>query len=415
MSRRVVITGCGALSALGLTARATWEALVAGRVGIGPLTLFETGGLRTHTGAEIPAFDGDPGLAGKDLVRASRGDRIGLQAAIEAAADAGLFEEAPENRDRHPRRIGSGDRTGIVVGGGGGGLLQAEEVARRRAHGLAWRPTMALGFFAATTTDLIATRLGLSGPTGTIMNACSSSTAAIGLGAAWIAAGRADVVLAGGVETLCRTTYTGFNALRLVDPDPCRPFDRDRRGLSLGECATFLVLEEGDRARRRRVRSYAEVAGWGLSADAHHATAPEPEGAGIAAAMRAALRSAGVEPGEVEHINAHGTATEQNDLAEARALHAVFGRHVSRIRVNSIKGMVGHCLGAAGAIEAFATAMSVHTGIVPPTAGLRVPDPRCDLDLVAGAAWHGDVRLAVSNSAAFGGNNAAIVLRRWAE
>jgi 3-oxoacyl-[acyl-carrier-protein] synthase II len=273
---------------------------------------------------------------------------------------------------------------------------------------------MVTGYFAATTTDLIATRLGLQGPVETLVNACSSSTAAIGLGAAWIAAGRADVVLAGGVETLSRTTYAGFNALRLVDPDPCRPFDRERRGLSLGECAAFLVLEEAEGARRRRAPIHAEVAGWGLSADAHHPTAPDPDGAGIAAAVRAALRMAGAGPGEVDHVNAHGTATGQNDIAEARALCAVLGRGTPRVAVASIKGMIGHCLGAAGAIEGFATAMSVRTGIVPPTAGLRDPDPGCELDLVRDAARRAEVRLAVSISAAFGGNNAAVALRRWA-
>jgi 3-oxoacyl-[acyl-carrier-protein] synthase II len=414
MRRRVVITGCGVLSAIGLSARATWEALVDGRVGIRPLTLFDAGPLRARTAAQIPPFEEDRFFSGRERIRASRGDRIGLQAAVEAVADAGLPVEDPGPRDAGVGRIRDGDRAGVVLGGGGGGLLQAEEVMRRRAAGIPWRPSQAAGFFPATTTDLIAARLGARGPVETIMNACSSSTAAIGLGAAWIAAGRADLVLAGGVETLSRTTCAGFNALRLVDPDPCRPFDRDRRGLSLGECAAFLVLEEADRARRRGAAVRAEVAGWGLSADAHHPTAPDPDGAGIAAAVRAAVAMAGATPADVGHVNAHGTATDQNDIAEARALRAVFGRRTDRVAVNSIKGMVGHCLGAAGAIEAFAAAMSVRTGIVPPTAGLRDPDPRCELDLVRGAARRADVRLAVSISAAFGGNNAAVALRRWA-
>jgi 3-oxoacyl-[acyl-carrier-protein] synthase II len=401
MARRVGITGFGVVSALGGSARETWDGLLEGRIGIRPITLFDTSGDRTHTAAQAVAFDADRHLQAKDRGRASRGDRMGLMAALEAVGDAGL----------HGTRIDP-SRAGVVLGGGGGGLLQAEDYLRAASGPRRPRPSSALGFFPATTADRIASRLGYRGTATTIMNACSSATIAIGLGAGLVASGELDLVLAGGVETLSRTTFAGFNALRLVDPDPCRPFDRRRRGMSLGECAALMVLEGTKAARARGARIYAEVAGCGMSADAHHMTAPDPSGDGLARSMKAALASAGVAPGEVDHINAHGTGTEQSDPAETRAIKTVFGERAFRIPVVSIKGMVGHCLGAAGAIEAFATAMAIHHGVLPPTAGLASPDPECDLDYVPGRARRAEIRVAISNSTAFGGNNGTIVLRR---
>lgn len=400
--RRVVVTGCGVVSALGDTAPATWEGLAAGTVGIAPITLFDTTGYRTRTAAQAGSLQrADLILAPRERRRVSRGDRMGLMAAFEAAWDGGLELARIDRR-----------RAGVLLGGGGSGLPQAEEWVRSSAAGRRPRPSEGLGFFGSVTANRIASALGLRGPADTIMNACSSSTIAIGLAASQIAAGDLDVVLAGGAEPLSRATFSGFNALRLVDPDPCRPFDRDRRGLSLGECAAFLLLEERASALRRGARVYAEVAGHGMSADAWHATAPEPEGEGLARAMRAALADAGVAPEEVDHVNAHGTGTEQNDRAEVRALRSVFGERATRIPVVSIKGMAGHCLGAAGAIEAFAAVMALHHGIVPPTAGLTHPDPELGLDFVPGAARAADLRVALSNSAAFGGNNGSLVFRR---
>ncbi|MEK7798634.1 MAG: beta-ketoacyl-[acyl-carrier-protein] synthase family protein [Acidobacteriota bacterium] len=400
MRRRVAVTGAGVISALGGTAADTWEGIVAGRTGIAPVTLFDTSSDRTHTAAQIAGLDFDRSFTPKERGRLSRGDRIGLCAALQAVADAGL----------DPDRLG-GRRAGLLMGGGGTGLPQGEEYLRRTLAGGAPRPSSALGFFQAATADLIASRLGLRGRVQTIMNACSSSTIAIGIGASLVARGVQDLVLAGGVETLSRTTFSGFNALRLVDPDPCRPFDRERRGMSLGECAAFLLLEPLETARRRAVRVYGEVAGSGMSADAYHLTAPDPAGAGLVRSMRAALESAGVAVAEVDHINAHGTGTEQNDAAETCAIKALFGERAQRLPVASIKGAVGHCLGAAGAIEAFAALMSLHGGVIPPTTGLRATGPDCDLDFVPGRARAARLRVVLSNSSAFGGNNGTLVLR----
>jgi len=403
VKRRAVITGFGVLSALGTSARRTWDGLVAGRVGIGPVTLFDTSRDRTHLAAEIKDLPDAGFRPGADERSASRADRIGWLAASEALADAGLDLGRAD-----PRRCG-------VVIGGGGALLEGEEFLKARfSRGPRYVRTP-MAFFPASTADRIASRLGLKGTVDTILTACSSATIAIGRAAALITSGHQDLVLTGGVETLSRTTYAGFNILRLVDPSPCRPFDRDRHGLSLGECAALMTIEERAAARARGARVYAEIAGCGMAADAHHMTAPDPEGDGIARAMRAALRQAGKDLGEIDHINAHGTGTEQNDRAETRAIRAVFGERARRIPVVSIKGMVGHCLGAAGAIEAFATALSIHRGVVPPTAGLRRAGPDCDLDYVPGTARPLRLRAALSNSLAFGGNNGALLLARSEE
>lgn len=398
---RVAVSGVGVISALGATASETWLGLVEGRTGIGPITLFDAGRDRTHTAAQITSTVWDRGHDGRARARLSRGDRLALDAARQAIEDAGLDPSS-----------GDGGRRGLILGAGGSGLLQGEAYLQASLEGRAPRPSSALGFFMGTTADLVATRFGLRGRVQTIMNACSSSTIAIGMGAALVASGAQDMVLAGGVETLSRTTFSGFNALRLVDPQPCRPFDRQRRGLSLGECAAFLALEPLAAARARGARVYGEIAGFGMSADAHHLTAPEPGGAGLVRAMRVALAASGVAAGEIDHVNAHGTGTEQNDAAETRALKTFLGERAWSVPVVSIKGAVGHCLGAAGAIEAFAALMSLVHGTIPPTTGLRETGPDCDLDYVPGRARRATLRVVLSNSTAFGGNNGTLVLRR---
>ena len=398
--RLVAVTGAGVISALGGTAAATWEGLVAGRTGIGPLTLFDASKDRTHTAAQITSTQWDRGLTGTEPARLSRGDRLGLHAAGQAFADAAL----------DPSRV-EASRAGLILGGGGGGLLQAEAYLGAVLSGRAPKPSSARGFFMGTTADLIAQRFGLGGRVQTIMNACSSSTIAIGMGASLVAGGAQEVVLAGGVETLSRTTFAGFNSLRLVDPDPCRPFDRRRRGMSLGECAAFLVLETVEAARARGARIYGEVAAYGMSSDAYHLTAPDPEGRGLQRSMRAALAAAGMSADDVDHVNAHGTGTEQNDAAETRALKGLFGARADRVPIVSIKGAVGHCLGAAGAIEAFASLMSLVHGLIPPTTGLDEPGPDCDLDHVRGRAREARLRVVLSNSTAFGGNNGTLILK----
>ena len=402
--RRVAITGLGAVSAVGGSAEETWSALREGRCGIGPLTLFDTAGLIAHTAAQIPRIPSPRGIAPALRKRASRADLTALAAAEEALADAGL----------DPRALDP-ERAGVVLGAGAGGLFETEEYYfGRLARGLGRsRVSRAWGFYPCVTTDLLGAHFGFEGYTTTVMTACSSSTIAIGLAGDAVRTGTADIVLTGGADALSRLTFAGFCALRAVDPDRCRPFDRGRKGMSLGEAAGILVLEEWDRARRRGARIHAEFLGYGAACDAHHVTAPDPSGDGAARTMRAALEDARVAPGDIDYVSAHGTATPFNDEAETRAIHAVFGPHARRLPVSSVKSMVGHCLGAAGAIEAVALAQTIRDGVLPPTIGLSDADPQCDLDYVPNTARRCSVRTALSNSFAFGGNNGAIVLRRF--
>jgi 3-oxoacyl-[acyl-carrier-protein] synthase II len=305
------------------------------------------------------------------------------------------------------------DRVGVVLGGTTGGMLEAEDLLRRRRFGeLERMPTRGLlSMPVSSTADVVAGVLGCAGPRLTVVTACSSSANSLGLAADFIQDGRADAMLAGGTDAHCKMTYAGFNALQALAPDVCRPFDRRRAGLSLGEGAAMFVLEEEAHARRRGAEILAELAGYGMSADAYHMTAPDPEGRGAVLAMRRALAEAGIEPQAVDYVNAHGTGTAQNDPIETRAIKEVFGEHARRLAVSSTKSQTGHCLGAAGAIEILATVLALRHGFLPPTVNLEEPDPECDLDYVPRAARASRLRVAVSNSYGFGGNNTSVVLR----
>jgi 3-oxoacyl-[acyl-carrier-protein] synthase II len=258
--------------------------------------------------------------------------------------------------------------------------------------------------------EAVATRFGVLGPRETVVTACSSGAAALAVGSDLIASGMSDLVLAGGVDALTRTCYLGFHALKLLDPEPCRPFDRERRGMSIGEGAGFLVLEEAEHARRRGARAYAELAGYGMTADAHHVTAPDPEGHGMARAMREALTRGGLAPSDVGYANAHGTATPQNDRVEARALREVFG--VEGLLVSATKSMIGHTMAAAGALEAMATVLALVHDVLPPTVHLDAPDPDVAFDCIPHRARPATVEHAISNSFGFGGQNVSLLFRR---
>jgi 3-oxoacyl-[acyl-carrier-protein] synthase II len=253
------------------------------------------------------------------------------------------------------------------------------------------------------------------GPKATFMTACSSGATAIGYALDLIRQGQARMMICGGTEPLCRITYAAFNALQAVDPDYCKPFDRDRQGMTLGEGAGILILESRAHARRRKARIYAEVLGCGISCDANHMTAPDPNADGAVGAMRAALSDAGISPAQVDYINAHGTATPANDLMEIRAIHTVFGERAPQIPVSSTKSMIGHTLGAAGAIEAVTCVLAIERGFVPPTIHHDHPDETCDLDVVPAGAREATIDRVLSNSFAFGGNNTCLVFGRYAE
>jgi 3-oxoacyl-[acyl-carrier-protein] synthase II len=390
--RRVVVTGLGVVSPFGPGVKAYWAGLAAGSCAIRPLTLIDTGSFRCRIGAEVPEIP-------PRSPRRSRADRLALAAAAEALDDAGL---------------GPAERRGaaLVVGAVGGGMMEAEGWYWARARGER-PPGWAAALRAILPTahaEALGHRLRLGGPRHTVVTACSSGAVALAEAAELIADGVVDVALAGGVDAMTRLCFMGFNALKLLDPQPCRPFDRDRHGMSIGEGAAFVVLESAEHARARGAAPHAELAGHGMTTDAYHVTAPHPEGEGMARAMTAALAAARVSPATVAYVNAHGTATPQNDRIEARAIARVFGE--GRVLVSSSKSMIGHTMAAAGSLEAVATILALAHQTVPPTANLTTPDPEVGFDCVPIAAREAALEYAVSNSFGFGGQNVTLLFHR---
>ncbi len=401
--RRVAITGMGLICALGLDRESSWLALSEGRCGIGELTLFDSAGYRSRMAAEVPEYDAAARFSPHERRRYSRGDQFAIVATAEALADSGLLGSDIERPS-----------IGVFFGMGTGDLLRnevyySEMLSRgvRRAH-----PSKIVSYFNSGAADPVAQRFGLLGPRACMNTACSSSAMAIGHGVDLIRNGRIQAAVCGGGDSLCRMVTSGFNALRVVDVDPCRPFDVSRNGMNIGEAGAVLVLEDMDHAVRRGAHVYAEIAGYAAYCEAYHPTAPEPEGLAVAALLNAALAASGVSPDEVDHINAHGTGTPQNDRTEAHGIRRVFGDRTDEIPVTSIKSMLGHCLGAASAVEAIALALTIERGVIPPTIHHTQTDVECPIDVVANRSRMQQVRCAISTSLAFGGNDAAIVMRR---
>ncbi len=403
MNRRAVVTGLGIVTAIGTGISSFRENLFRGFCGIGPITLFDASGYRSQMAAQVKDFLPDPSLPLRERRRLSRCDQLGLKAAAEALLQSGL-----DLKEEDPERIG------VFVGGGAGGILSAERYRRDMIRkGTRPKPSLLIPFAVSALTDTLAGTYGMRGPRRTVATACSSSATAIGLALSSIRTGETELAIAGGSESLSEMTFGGFNALRSVDEEPCRPFDLHRKGLSLGEGAAFLILEEAGRASRRGANIYAEVCGFGLTGDGYHMTAPDPQGNGASRAMAEAVRDSGIGLAEIDYINAHGTATPANDLAETNAVKKLFGERARQIPVSSIKAMVGHCLGAAGAVEAAAAVLSVAADRIPPTIHYETPDPDCDLDYVPNDSREQKIRFALSNSFAFGGNNTALVFGKW--
>ncbi|MEN6465468.1 MAG: beta-ketoacyl-[acyl-carrier-protein] synthase family protein [Syntrophaceae bacterium] len=407
--QRVVITGLGTVNALGNNAGEFAQALRNGACGIGPLTVFDPTDYRTQTGAEIKGLDPrrmvPPPFSRKRL---SRADVMAIAATVEALTDAGFF----------PMPATFCEETGIILGVGSGGKLEAEEVFRDYLEGNGRRARFSrlASLCPATSADRITASLGLTGPKTTFMTACSSGATAIGFARDLIASGAASVMIAGGVEPLSRTTYATFNVLKAVDPEYCKPFDRNRQGLSLGEASAMMVLESLSHARKRGARIHGEVLGYGVTCDAHHSTAPDPEGSGAVRSMRAALRDAGLPPEAVDYISAHGTATRANDAMEMKAIREVFGKDACRIPVSSIKSMTAHTLGASGALAAVASLLAIRDGFIPPTIHHESPEPGYeDFDFVSTGSRPAVLSVILANAFAFGGNNTTLLLGRYAE
>ncbi len=409
--RRVVITGVGAVTPLGVGAELTFERLLRGDSGVAAITSFDAAAFATRIAGECRDFDVEKHFPRIEAKKLDRFTAFALVAAKEAIDASGIKEGSPDT-----------SRIGVVVGSGIGGINELEAQDKVLA---ARGPDRITPFFIPkmmmnAAAGQISIYHGFEGPNFATASACASASHAIGMALRTIQYDEADVVIAGGSEaTVTPLAIGGFCALKAMskrNDDPAgasRPFDRDRDGFVMGEGAAILVLEEAERAKKRGARIYAELCGFGTTADAHHITAPKEDGIGPTRAMQIALRDGGLDPAQVDYVNAHGTSTEYNDVVETRALKMVFGEHAKRLAISSSKSMIGHLLGAAGAVGAFVSALSVARGVVHPTRNLAVPDALCDLDYVPGAAREMRVRAALCNALGFGGHNACLAFRAF--
>ncbi|MBM3275136.1 MAG: beta-ketoacyl-[acyl-carrier-protein] synthase family protein [Candidatus Sericytochromatia bacterium] len=388
---RIVITGVGALSPLGVGVTALWEGLLAGRHGIRPVTTFDASGYDVQMGGEVPGFEPADTMPPEVAARFGRTTQFAIAASRMAVEDAGLNDP------------GTWAGAGLCLGTTMGEVQELEAACAGQEGRLRRYPVSQIGAGVAEV-------LGLSGPNTVIPTACAAGNYSIGHAVDLLRDGRALMMLAGGVDVMAEIQYVGFQRLRSMAPDVPRPFSAGREGMMVSEGAGVLVLEPLDTAIARGARIYAEVLGYGLSCDAHHMTAPHPDGAGAYAAMTAALQDAGLTPEKISYVNAHGTGTPANDRIETLAIKRLLGDHAQRVPVTSIKAMLGHTMGAASALEAVVTALIVHHGIIPPTTNYLGPDPDCDLDYVIDGPRQKGVAVALSNSYAFGGNNASLVV-----
>ncbi|ASJ54477.1 beta-ketoacyl-[acyl-carrier-protein] synthase II [Brevibacillus formosus] len=411
MKRRVVITGVGVVSPVGNDAQTFWNSLLEGKSGIGRVAAFDASDYPTQIAGEVKNFDPEQYMDKKDIRRTDRFVQFGLAAAKMAVEDAKL-EITPENAER----------VGVYIGSGIGGLTTWEE---QHSVLLEKGPRRVSPFFipmliANMASGAVSIQYGAKGPTSSAITACATGTNAIGDALRLIQFDHADVMIAGGAEATVRPmAFAGFcsaKAMSTRNDEPqkaSRPFDKDRDGFVMGEGAGVLILEELEHAKKRGATIIAEVIGYGMSADAHHITSPSPGGEGAARCMASALKDAGVDPTEVQYINAHGTSTDQGDIAETQAIKRVFGEHAYKLAVSSTKSMTGHLLGATGGVEAIATAYALRDQVLPPTINLENPDPECDLDYVPNHARKATVNVAVSNTFGFGGHNATVILKRY--
>lgn len=411
--RRVVVTGVGMITPLGNDVETTWSNLIAGKTGTGPITHVDTTDYAVHVAAEAKDFDPTVWIERKQAYRMDKFSQMSLSAARMAEADSGIDIAA------EAERVGAAVATGI------GGLYAFEDCFQgllERGPDRT-RPFAIVQIIPNMAAAWVSMELGTRGPLMAECTACAASSMAIGDGLDAIRLGRADVMLCGGTEApITRVGLAGFTAMRALsrrNDEPgtaSRPFDLDRDGFVMGEAGAILVLEELEHARARGAKVYAEILGYGCSSDASHVSDPDPTGANPARAMTMAFADAGISPEEVGYVNAHGTSTAAGDSAETRVLKLALGEEKAYATpISSTKGATGHCLGAAGAIEAIFTAFALQRGVLPPTINQFTPDPECDLDYIPNAAREQQVEIGVSNSFGFGGHNACVVLRRWHE
>ncbi|HEX3550592.1 MAG TPA: beta-ketoacyl-ACP synthase II [Candidatus Elarobacter sp.] len=413
--RRVVITGLGAITPLGNTFADFWDALTAGRSGVGPTTVFDTSKLPTRISAEVKGFDPDALFGRRDARRMDRYAQMALAAAREALEDA-RFPDDPDVRTN----------TGAIVATGIGGIITIEDTTFEIGPKQAWdrvSPFFVPMLMGNAASAQISMNFGLRGPVFAVSSACASANDAFCIAFDKIVLGEAVAIVTGGSEAaVIPTAMGGFSSMKAMstrNDDPqraSRPFDKERDGFVLGEGAGVVIFEEREHALARGAKIYAEVLGYGQSADAYHIAQPDPESKGVVLAMERALAQSGIAPERVGYINAHGTSTPLGDAAESQAIERVFGEHATsgNLAVSSTKSMHGHLLGAAGAIEGIATALALHHGVLPPTINYEVPDPECRLDYVPNVARKAQVEVALSNGFGFGGHNTSVVFGRHA-
>ena len=413
MTDRVVVTGIGLVTPVGLNSESTWNSLVEGRSGIDYISLFDAEGYESRIAGEVDEFDATTALGRKEAKRLDRFSQFACVAAIEALEHANLNMEKED-----------ADRVGVLIGSGVGGIITIADqhkilLQKGPKRVSPFLVPMMLGDMASGQVSMM---IGAKGPNFSTVSACATGADSIGEALEMIRRGRADVVIAGGTEAaVCEIGVAGFNscmALSTRNEDPqgaSRPFDSDRDGFVLGEGAGLLVLESLEHAEQRGANILAEMSGYGASSDAHHVTQPHPEGEGAARAMKWAIEDAGITPDKVDYINAHGTSTPLNDKYETIAMKRMYGDHAYKLAISSTKSMNGHLLGAAGGIEAAFTVLTIKNGIVPPTINIDNPDPDCDLNYVPNTAKKQPVNVAMSNSLGFGGHNASLVFERFTQ
>jgi len=411
LKRRVVITGMGMITPLGLDTESTWDGLVNGRSGIGPITQFDDKEIPAQIAGEVKGFDPAVYIEAKEIKKMDRFIHFGI-AASQMAMDSAKLVITPD----------TAERVGVMVGAGIGGLPAIERYHKlyleRGYRKLS--PFLIPMLIINEASGQISMRFGAKGPNSCAVTACATGTHSIGDAFRMIERGDADAMIAGGTEScICPVGVGGFCAMKALstrnhEPERAsRPFDRDRDGFVMGEGSGIVVLEELEFARRRGATIAAEIIGYGLSGDAYHITSPEPTGNGAARCMAMALRDAGIAPAEVGYINAHGTSTKYGDEIETTAIKTVFGEHAARVPISSTKSMTGHLLGAAGGVEAVISLLALGRGVLPPTINLENPDPECDLDYVPNRARKAPVEVVMSNSFGFGGTNATIIFRKY--
>jgi 3-oxoacyl-[acyl-carrier-protein] synthase II len=411
VTRRVAITGIGVVSPLGNDVVTTWEGLVAGRSGAGPITKFDPAKLRVRFACEVKGFDPLRYIEKKEARRYDLFAQFSMGASVQAVSDSCIEKTGTLD----PKRVG------VIIGTGTGGIATFEENMRAYVEKGPDRvsPFFVPMFMANVASALVSMRYGFQGPNYSTVSACASSGHALGDAFRLIRAGEADVMVAGGGEAaitpLAIASFANMKALSERNDDPAtasRPFDKDRDGFVMGDGAATVILEDWDRAKARGARIYAELVGYGATADAHHITAPAPDGSGAQEAMRLAMKDGGIKPGEVGYINAHGTSTPYGDAAETAAVKAVFGEQARKLIFGSTKSMTGHLLGAAGAFEFAVCTLALHHGVIPPTINQFHVDPACDLDSAPNHAVRRQVEVALSNSFGFGGHNVTLAVRR---